>query len=782
MTRRNALPPDALRPTWRQRRRTALDESDPQLGVRQAPRERPNAELATTILELAAALQTNLGFYDEVIAARCFLHDTQSPTIQGRLIAPLGPSSTPGQACRGQVALLVEGDPGKSAFTTDGIVAVQSRSFDGNPPQRLETATSVGCDARKNRFELRDLPLSVSSAGTSELWFEPRGFGLRDGSLLVVADGDDLEVHTVLAVTVVRQPDGRSLVRATLDGVIGVAAPKELLTPSANAGVSTNTTDPWVVSGSSTTVWLNAVYPTIRGDDVIVFRRPSVQRAARITNVSVGSESPFQVPQTRVSISADALDGSDSLNDTPLAEVTVFFDMVPAGRLAEGRQLTVASSDLLTPRRLHGFHAAPADVDGAGNLAQTFLVEDANGRGAAVDGTIAFDEATRLASFAADGQLDEPLTLPLTIYGNVSDVTQGETVAGEIVGNGNSQVPHQSFTLKRSPLTYVAGGVTSEGPVSSLRVVVNGIVWREVPSFYGRGPDDRIFVVRHDEQGRSEVLFGDGRRGARLPTGVQNVQAWYRVGASAAAPPAGSVTRAVQSDRRIRSVRSPVAFASGSDPQATTDQVAAAQRQALMLGRAVGELDFAAIAEGSEGVIRAVARWGFIPRRLHGGVHIRYIGDGDPTAIAAAVRLVAEPTVLVTAEAASPRLARLRLTIEVDPSYLGAEVAQSLHARVTDPDHGILSLRRIPLGQPFMMSELFDAAMSVAGVVSVIVATVELFDAGTASYQVEPTSASLCVGADSYLDFSADDAVSVTAAAELVGPQPDLVPPSPEEP
>ena len=36
--------------------------------------------------------------------------------------------------------------------------------------------------------------------------------------------------------------------------------------------------------------------------------------------------------------------------------------------------------------------------------------------------------------------------------------------------------------------------------------------------------------VTTDEQGRDFVMFGDGMRGARLPSGVNNVRAAYRKG------------------------------------------------------------------------------------------------------------------------------------------------------------------------------------------------------------------------------------------------------------
>src|SRR5207253_593631 len=72
-------------------------------------------------------------------------------------------------------------------------------------------------------------------------------------------------------------------------------------------------------------------------------------------------------------------------------------------------------------------------------------------------------------------------------------------------------------------------------------VWVDGLRWTEVPSFYGAAPDSQVYIVRQRDDGASVVTFGDGERGARLPSGVGNVVATYRFGAGEAAPPAFSI-------------------------------------------------------------------------------------------------------------------------------------------------------------------------------------------------------------------------------------------------
>jgi hypothetical protein len=56
---------------------------------------------------------------------------------------------------------------------------------------------------------------------------------------------------------------------------------------------------------------------------------------------------------------------------------------------------------------------------------------------------------------------------------------------------------------------------------------VNGELWRRVSSFEGAGPSDRVYVSNMNEDKTTTVMFGDGKRGARLPTGADQVIATY---------------------------------------------------------------------------------------------------------------------------------------------------------------------------------------------------------------------------------------------------------------
>ena len=54
--------------------------------------------------------------------------------------------------------------------------------------------------------------------------------------------------------------------------------------------------------------------------------------------------------------------------------------------------------------------------------------------------------------------------------------------------------------------------------------------WYETESLAELGPGDRRYFTRADNEDVTSVVFGDGRHGARLPTGVENITAEYRQG------------------------------------------------------------------------------------------------------------------------------------------------------------------------------------------------------------------------------------------------------------
>jgi hypothetical protein len=63
-------------------------------------------------------------------------------------------------------------------------------------------------------------------------------------------------------------------------------------------------------------------------------------------------------------------------------------------------------------------------------------------------------------------------------------------------------------------------------------IKIDGRRWQQVKSLAKSGPSDREYVAQ-TMHGKTTIIFGDGVRGARLPTG-SNVEATYRMGSGKA--------------------------------------------------------------------------------------------------------------------------------------------------------------------------------------------------------------------------------------------------------
>ena len=88
-------------------------------------------------------------------------------------------------------------------------------------------------------------------------------------------------------------------------------------------------------------------------------------------------------------------------------------------------------------------------------------------------------------------------------------------------------------------------------------------------------PGDRVFILRLDEDGAAHVIFGDGIRGARLPTGQDNVEAIYRRGAGLAGHlEAGQLSLLAGKPQGLRGVTNPLPPAGGADAEALGVRVA----------------------------------------------------------------------------------------------------------------------------------------------------------------------------------------------------------------
>lgn len=200
----------------------------------------------------------------------------------------------------------------------------------------------------------------------------------------------------------------------------------------------------------------------------------------------------------------------------------------------------------------------------------------------------------------------------VTVYGNLVDATQGKTEKEAKLGNGDSRQTFQTFKLPKAPLTY---HVSSETPpeVPELQIYVNDRLWKRVSTFFDRKPKEEIYIVREDANGDSWVQFGDGKTGARLPTGIKNVKAIYRTGTGAYGSLKEDTTvQAGGKLNKLDKIYLPGVVSGGDMPETGGKARKAAPGKIQSLGRLVGLKDFESEALAIAGVSKVSASWGLV--------------------------------------------------------------------------------------------------------------------------------------------------------------------------
>jgi hypothetical protein len=376
----------------------------------------------------------------------------------------------------------------------------------------------------------------------------------------------------------------------------------------------------------------------------------------------------------------------------------------------------------------------------------TALLQDHNGNGDFVSGVVnpATPSQLPLSEVIANTAplpLTPTLAPPINVLTNLLPFTRGKTVAREVLGSGDATQTGQTFTLAKSPLTYLLSAASTSGTnyTSTLQVSINGIQWQEQPSFYNQPANATIFVTREDDNAITTVQFGDGIHGARLPSGTNNVTATYRYGSGQSAPAAGTLTVINTPQPGLASIQNPVAAGGGADPEPSSQMRQYAPLSVLTFGRAISGDDYEAIAASTPGVTRASAVWSFDPAQERTVVTV-YVGDDAKAHAAAQLALSsdADPNRPVTVILATPVPLTITFSLAVSPNYdLNATAALAVTA-LTDPDTGLFGTHNIGIGQAIYQSQIYAACLSVPGAIAVHSLSVSGATPGGPDYRFDP--------------------------------------------
>lgn len=306
----------------------------------------------------------------------------------------------------------------------------------------------------------------------------------------------------------------------------------------------------------------------------------------------------------------------------------------------------------------------------------------------------------------------------VTIYGNVVKATHGET-RREVLGSGDGAKALQSFTLKQPPLTYVSASNPS-GVDSTINVYVNDVRWRETDSLEGLSPTGRNFITKTGDEGKTAVIFGNGRKGARLPTGIENVKAEYRNGIGKVGNvKAGQITLLATKPLGVKDVVNPLRASGGADKESRDQARKNAPLAVKALDRLVSVQDYEDFARIYAGIGKAravelsdgrrqlvhvtVAGADDIPidkySDLYRNLHQALLAFGDPYQ---AIRLEIRELMLIVISA------RIRIL----PEHTWEPVVTQVRSALLDA----FSFERRELGQDVLLSEVISVMQSVRGV------------------------------------------------------------------
>jgi hypothetical protein len=536
-------------------------------------------------------------------------------------------------------------------WPVDGASATLAIAIDANdwdnlisddPPVRYPKAEVVVSEAGRteNAEEVVDLDSRSPVPPPQAL-----GDGTVSLSLASVPAGNTLTVHyaggpdsdsTQVTLTALIKPAGPVVLTLSpsLSYTWDLAVTKvnttigahRLLIESNDQGVTITIITPLAINAANQNVLvLDSLYPRILAGSHVVVQRtfPDGKTASSVLKVlSVGTVTasafgitakatmltlsgpwlvkppahPSQTTLQEITISGAA---------TPLQPLPVAFVPPPAGNI-EGQYIElsalIAGMEAGRLVAVTGQRAdlLPAVVKG-GELAMVAGLRTGALRDPSKpDSTIAGDTPTTTL------MLQAPLAfkyLPSTvkIYGNVVPGVQGATIT-DVLGSGNPAVAFPSFTLSSGPLLSDPSP-SGSGFVSTLTVMVDGLVYQEVPRLEPSAPP-RSYVTGTDPTGKTTITFA-----SPLPAGTNNVTASYRVGdGSQGNLAAGQLTTLLSRPAAAQSVTNPLPGTGGLGGAQPADIAAAAPIGVRGLGRLVSISDYADAALSWAGVAKATAQ------------------------------------------------------------------------------------------------------------------------------------------------------------------------------
>jgi hypothetical protein len=728
-------------------------------------RTRDSDDFSIALLDAYACIADILSFYQERLINEAFLRTAGERRSLSELARLIGYRLKPGVAAETYLAFTLQEPPPQPAssepkqasgvpdqVTLQAGIQVQSIPGPDEKPQTFEAVEAIEARSDWNRLQPQLTSSHLPAQGDTGAWLQGTNLNIKAGDGLILIGNEYLsnsdktrwQFRVINRVTVDSGSQATQVSWATpLDdktpgsgiqgqllrrraAVFGNNAPRWATMPKEfkdlyEPDVANHSSDwpDFLISPADSTVDLDGLYSDIKSGHWAVLTTGASTALFSITAVSDVARDQFALAGkvTRLALAGD----NYATLKTAVRSTTVYsnsepltFAEAPIADPVVNNVVVLASGDeVVLDRGVEGLmpgrkmlvagYATDSGRDEVELL--TLKLATMQGNRTKLSFEVAFKHSYQLSK--------------VSLYANVAKATHGETVH-QILGSGAAGQANQRFVLKHVPLTFTAVDNES-GAAAALEVRVNDIQWKEAPTLYPAGANDRSYVLRVDENGAGTVRFGDGRRGARLPTGQDNVRTVYRKGIGMAGNlKAGQLCQLLTRPLGLKGVSNPLPAAGGVDPERSDNARRNMPLGVRTLGRVVSVQDYEDYARAYAGIAKAQAR--VLITCAGRTVFITVAGDrGLPPAPAtldklrSALQQNGDPLVHCQLAPYNPATFNLALRIKRDPAYefkqVSADVAGALRAA--------FAFDARDFGQIVARSEVIAVAQAVDGVVGV---------------------------------------------------------------
>ncbi len=712
---------------------------------------RDEDDLGVMLLEMWAYVCDVVSFYDEVIANENYLRTADLRPSLRKLTGLLGYVPRPAVASSVILTALAEG---RKALTLKQGIAFRSEAFDGEAPQVFELDKQTTIHPLNNNWKLN--PQRPSTIGSGEatggahdyLLLKEEHKKLQKQDIVLIQSESQTSIHTVVKRSEIVADNEERYIKVDITPALNISSSIsldeiEMTSPTQKVGLWTMGSSPVSIPSGETKLILDGLYRQLKAGQFLLVSKGNEHRWFKLTEVSDTmmdatsggeftvknmDEKPVtliipaaQAPATKLTLdvnlnhSSRKESGSSNWDNSDRKSLIVQYAFINVGELT--RQLETVfdkNSDLIVASLKGNKLETPVDSTSP----SSFVLQDINKISVQGNGTLDYD--SNELEFQADDWTQE-LTPPVKVFGNVLKASRGETVNNEILGSGDATQANQSFTLKKNPLTYISAPTSENerGVKSTLTVWVDKVQWSEVSTFFNQDVESEVYIVRQNDDHETIITFGDGKRGRRLPTGVDNIIASYRYGAGAASPTANTITQLAKPVKGLNSVNNPFPASRGDDAEEEEDIRDYAPQSTLLLGRAISVHDFIAAAAGQPGVLNVASEWRWNDKKQRPVIQLWYIGGSDSTTIETALRNLADPSVALAVDKATEVPMILSFDVEVEDNYIEDKVLADVYYALTNKDTGMFAKTNIGIGAPLYRSQLFAAILAVPGTVTV---------------------------------------------------------------